>query len=150
MAIVCDLTHGIWKMSLTVIILDHLIGLPLAMASNADASTFWKKFDDIPALQSPDINHIQGRVDSIDCKSRIARIRQNTANDGHKIIEEKYDFMVACSGLRREWPSAPKSLTREAYLAETAESVQTIEEASAGVVVIGGGMSHSILALELY
>lgn len=150
MAIVCDLTHGIWKMSLTVIILDHLIGLPLAMASKADASTFWKKFDDIPALQSPDINHIQGRVDSIDCKSRIARIRQNTANDGHKIIEEKYDFMVACSGLRREWPSAPKSLTREAYLAETAESVQTIEEASAGVVVIGGGMSHSLLALELY
>ncbi|OQE30962.1 hypothetical protein PENFLA_c002G00599 [Penicillium flavigenum] len=127
----------------------HLIGLPLAMASNADASTFWKKFDDIPALQSPDINHIQGRVDSIDCKSRIARIRQNTANDGHKIIEEKYDFMVACSGLRREWPSAPKSLTREAYLAETAESVQTIEEASAGVVVIGGGAVGIEIAAEI-
>ena len=111
----------------------------MAIASNADASTFWKKFDDIPALRSPDIHHIQGRVDSIDCESRIARIRQNTANDGHKIIEEKYDYMVACSGLRREWPSAPKSLTREAYLAETAESVKIIEEASAGVVVIGGG-----------
>lgn len=128
------------KMALTVIILDHLIGLPLAIASNADASMFWKKFADIPALQSPDINHIQGRVDSIDCKSRIARIRQNTANDGHKIVEEKYDYMIACSGLRREWPSAPKSLTREAYLAETADSVQTIEKAVGGVAVIGGGM----------
>lgn len=54
-------------------------------------------------------------------------------------MEEKYDYMIACSGLRREWPSAPKSLTREAYLAETAESVQTIESAKAGVVVVGGG-----------
>jgi NADH dehydrogenase FAD-containing subunit len=119
---------------------DHLIGLPLAMASNANASTFWKKFEDVPALQNPDITHIQGRVDSIDCKSKIARIRQDTANGGHKLVEEKYDYMVACSGLRREWPSAPKSLTREAYLAETAESVRIIENAVEGVVVIGGGM----------
>ncbi|KAJ5687902.1 hypothetical protein N7536_010521 [Penicillium majusculum] len=127
----------------------HLIGLPLAIASNADASTFWNKFADIPALQSPDISHIQGRVDSIDCKSRIARIRQNTANDGHKIVEEKYDYMVTCSGLRREWPSAPKSLTREAYLAETADSVQTIEKAVEGVVVIGGGAVGIEIAAEI-
>lgn len=120
--------------------LDHLIGLPLAMASNTKASTFWKKFEDIPALQNPDIKHIQGRVDSIDCESKIARIHQNIGNDGHKIVEETYDYMVACSGLRREWPSAPKSFTREAYLKETAQSVQTIENAGEGVVVIGGGM----------
>ncbi|KAJ5561977.1 hypothetical protein N7535_003560 [Penicillium sp. DV-2018c] len=113
----------------------HLIGLPLAMASNANASTFWKKFEDIPALENRDITHIQGRVDSIDCKSKTARIRQNTANGGHKLVEEEYDYMVACSGLRREWPSAPKSLTREAYLAETAESVRTIENASEGVII---------------
>ena len=119
---------------------DHIIGLPLAIGSNADASTFWKKFEDIPALQSPDINHIQGRVDSVDCKSRIARICQSTGEDGHRIVEHKYDYMIACSGLRREWPSAPKSLTREAYLAETAGSVQTIENAAAGIVVVGGGM----------
>ncbi|KAJ5827280.1 hypothetical protein N7447_004043 [Penicillium robsamsonii] len=127
----------------------HLIGLPLAIASNADASTFWKKFEDIPALQSPDINHIQGRVDSIDCKSRTAQIHQMTANDGHKIVEEKYDYMIACSGLRREWPSAPKSLTREAYIAETADSVQTIEEAVEGVVIIGGGAVGIEIAAEI-
>ncbi|KXG46756.1 FAD-dependent pyridine nucleotide-disulfide oxidoreductase [Penicillium griseofulvum] len=127
----------------------HLIGLPLAIASNPDASTFWKKFDDITALQSPDINHIQGRVDSIDCKSRIARILQNTANDGHRIIEETYDYMIACSGLRREWPSAPKSLTREAYIAETADSVRTIEKAAEGVVVIGGGAVGIEIAAEM-
>ncbi|CAI7588240.1 unnamed protein product [Penicillium glandicola] len=127
----------------------HLIGLPLAIASNADASTFWKKFEDIPALQSPDIKHIQGRVDSVDCETRIARIHQNTANDGHKIVEEKYDYMIACSGLRREWPSAPKTLTREAYLAETADSVQTIEKAVGGVVVIGGGAVGIEIAAEI-
>lgn len=119
--------------------IDHIIGLPLAIGSKSDASTFWQKFEDIPALQSPAINHVQGRVVSVDCESRIARIRQIEGEDGHKIIEESYDYMVACSGLRREWPSAPKSLTREAYLAETEESVQAIENATAGIVVVGGG-----------
>ncbi|KAJ5329418.1 hypothetical protein N7452_009808 [Penicillium brevicompactum] len=127
----------------------HIIGLPLAIGSNSDASTFWNRFEDIPALQSPDINHIQGRVDSVDCKSRIARIIQSVGDEGHKVVEEKYDYMIACSGLRREWPSAPKSLTREAYLAETAESVQTIESAKAGVVVVGGGAVGIEIAAEI-
>jgi hypothetical protein len=122
-----------------------LIGVPLALGSNKDASVFWKKYEDIPALQNLDIKTIQGRVDFVDCKSRVARIHQSTANDGHKIVEEKYDYMIATTGLRREWPSAPKSFTREAYLAETADSVGTIENAAQGVVVIGGGEYYSIL-----
>ncbi|OQE38026.1 hypothetical protein PENCOP_c009G05503 [Penicillium coprophilum] len=144
-----------YKVPVQVTIVDerdgyyHLIGLPLAIVSNADASTFWKKFEDIPALQSPDINHIQGRVDSIDCKSRTARIHQRTANGGHRMVEESYDYMIACSGLRREWPSAPKSLTREAYLAETADSVQSIEKAMEGVVIIGGGAVGIEIAAEI-
>ncbi|CAG7923154.1 unnamed protein product [Penicillium olsonii] len=127
----------------------HIIGQPLAIGSNSAASTFWQKFEDIPALQSPDINHIQGRVESVDCKSRTARIAQSAGDEGHKIIEHKYDYMVACSGLRREWPSAPKSLTREAYLAETSESAQTIENATAGVVVVGGGAVGIEIAAEI-
>ncbi|CAG8362590.1 unnamed protein product [Penicillium salamii] len=129
--------------------LVHIIGQPLAIGSNSDASTFWQKFEDIPALQSPDINHIQGQVESVDCKSRTARIIQSAGDEGHKIVEQKYDYMVACSGLRREWPSAPKSLTREAYLAETAESVRTIENAAAGVVVVGGGAVGIEIAAEI-
>lgn len=138
---VCDIFLGsLWTLSaLKSCKLDHLIGLPLAIGSKPDASTFWQRFEDIPALQSPDINHIQGRVVSVDCESRIARIRRIEGDDGHQIVEESYDYMVACSGLRREWPSAPKSLTREAYLAEVEESVQEIESATAGIVVVGGG-----------
>ncbi|OGE55891.1 hypothetical protein PENARI_c003G01832 [Penicillium arizonense] len=127
----------------------HLIGVPLALGSNIDASDFWKKYEDIPALQNLDIKTVQGRVDSVDCKSRVARIYQSTANDGHKIVEEKYDYMIATTGLRREWPSAPKSFTREAYLAETADSVETIENAVQGVVVIGGGAVGIEIAAEL-
>ncbi|KAJ5301897.1 hypothetical protein PENANT_c062G08435 [Penicillium antarcticum] len=127
----------------------HLIGVPLALGSNKDASDFWKKYEDIPALQSPDIKTIQGRVDSVDCKSRVARIHQSTENDGHKILEERYDYMIATTGLRREWPSAPKSFNREAYLAETAGSVETIENAGQGVVVIGGGAVGIEIAAEL-
>ncbi|KAJ5767066.1 uncharacterized protein N7511_004682 [Penicillium nucicola] len=127
----------------------HLIGVPLALGSNQDASNFWKKYEDIPALQSPDIKIIQGSVESVDCKSRVARINQTTASDGHRILEENYDYMIATTGLRREWPSAPKSLSREAYLAEMADSVETIENAAQGVVVVGGGAVGIEIAAEL-
>lgn len=81
---------------------------------------------------------MQGRVESVDCETRTATIR-GTGKAHDQISQVSYDYMVAASGLKREWPSAPKALTREEYLAETNASVTTIENASQGVVVIGGG-----------
>lgn len=118
--------------------LDHLIGVPLAIASQDYAHAIWKTFDEIPALQAPEVRRIQGRVVHIDCEAKSARIEGVTK--GGLITEEQYDYLVACSGLHRDWPSAPKSLTREDYMAEATGWVQDVKKASQGVVVIGGGM----------
>ncbi|GAB1213997.1 hypothetical protein ATERTT37_003153 [Aspergillus terreus] len=126
----------------------HLIGVPLAVASQEYASSFWKKYEDIPALQSPDVNWMQGRVESVDCETKVATVR-GTGSQQDKVSQVKYDYMVAASGLKREWPSAPKSVTREEYLAETRESVTAIENATQGVVVIGGGAVGIEIAAEI-
>ncbi|KAL4891456.1 hypothetical protein BDV59DRAFT_182692 [Aspergillus ambiguus] len=126
----------------------HLIGVPLAVASQEQAATFWKKYEDIPALQSSDISWMQGRVESVNSETRVATVR-GTGKDHDKISQVAYDYMIAASGLKREWPSAPKSVTREEYLAETRESVKAIEDATQGVVVIGGGAVGIEIAAEI-
>lgn len=114
-----------------------MIGVPLAIASQDYAHAIWKTFDEIPALQAAEIKHIQGRVVHVNCEAKSARIEDIIK--GGPVTEEQYDYLIACSGLRRDWPSAPKSLARQDYLAEATGWVENVKEASEGVVVIGGG-----------
>jgi NADH dehydrogenase FAD-containing subunit len=116
--------------------IDHLIGQPLALSSQEFAESFWIKYTEIPALQTPEIHCVQGSIDSLDCTAKTATIATESG-----AVQEKYDYLIACTGLRREFPSAPCSLTRETYLAETAENLANIRGAEKGVAVIGGGMS---------
>ncbi|PLB43469.1 FAD/NAD(P)-binding domain-containing protein [Aspergillus steynii IBT 23096] len=125
----------------------HLIGVPLAIASQDYAHAIWQTFDDIPALQAPEIKRIQGRVVHVDCQAKSARI-EGIAK-GRPVTEERYDYLIACSGLRRDWPSAPKSLTRQDYLAEASRWVEDVKKASQGVVVIGGGAVGVEIAAEI-
>ncbi|PTU23334.1 hypothetical protein P175DRAFT_0555981 [Aspergillus ochraceoroseus IBT 24754] len=122
----------------------HLIGIPLAIASQKCAERFWSKYTDIPALQTSDIRCVQGSIGSIDCQSKTATI--NTAKGS---IHEPYDYLITCTGLRRDWPSTPRSFTKEKYLAETAEGLSRLDDASQGVVVIGGGAVGIEIASEL-
>lgn len=80
---------------------DHLIGSPLALASEDFAATAWVKFDSLPALRSPAISWMQGTVNHIDCENKIATITD--VNTG-RTCEESYDYLVASTGLRRSWP----------------------------------------------
>ncbi|KAL4928511.1 putative pyridine nucleotide-disulfide oxidoreductase AMID-like [Aspergillus undulatus] len=121
----------------------HLIGQPLALSSKEFAESFWLKFSDIPALQTPEIRCVQGSVDSLDCSSKTATIA--TAEGA---VQESYDYMITCTGLAREYPSAPRSFTREAFLAETAENLANVRDASKGVAVIGGGAVGIEIAAE--
>ncbi|KAL4999356.1 hypothetical protein BDV10DRAFT_184513 [Aspergillus recurvatus] len=114
----------------------HLIGQPLALSSQESAESFWIKYTDIPALQTPEIRCVQGSIDSLDCMAKTATIATESG-----AIQEKYDYLITCTGLRREFPSAPRSLTREKYLAETAENLANVRGAEQGVAVIGGGVS---------
>lgn len=97
----------------------------------------WVKFDSIPALSSPNIFHVHGTIGNVDCERKIAVI--SDANTG-KQYEESYDYLIAASGLRREWPTVPQSLRREEYLKEAGDHIEKVEKAKKGVVVIGGGI----------
>lgn len=124
-------------LGLTLEVPVHLIGSPLAFATEEFAPKFWQKFDDIPALKTaPGIRCVHGTVQSVDCENKTAKI----VNAGtKKVYEEKYDFLVVASGLRRVWPTVPQSLTREDYLSEVLTHIESVKNSENGVVVIGGG-----------
>ncbi|KAL5332536.1 hypothetical protein BJX70DRAFT_383896, partial [Aspergillus crustosus] len=121
----------------------HLIGQPLALSSQKFAETFWVKYTDIPALQTPEISCVQGHIDTLDCGSKTATIATTKG-----AIHQSYDYLITCTGLRREFPSAPRSFTREKFLAETQENLSNIANASKGVAVIGGGAVGIEIAAE--
>ncbi|KAL4791409.1 hypothetical protein BDV19DRAFT_393155 [Aspergillus venezuelensis] len=121
----------------------HLIGQPLALSSKEFAESFWLKFSDIAALQTPEIRVAQGSIDSLDCASKTATIA--TAEGS---TQENYDYMITCTGLARQYPSAPRSFTREKFLAETADNLANVRDASKGVAVIGGGAVGIEIAAE--
>ncbi|KAL4941671.1 hypothetical protein BDV06DRAFT_177447 [Aspergillus oleicola] len=121
----------------------HLIGQPLALSSKEYAESFWLKFSDLPALQTPEIRVVQGSIDSLDCASKTA-----TVATAEGAVKESYDYMITCTGLARQYPSAPSSFTREKFLAETADNLANVRDASKGVAVIGGGAVGIEIAAE--
>ncbi|KAL1954141.1 hypothetical protein VTO42DRAFT_1721 [Malbranchea cinnamomea] len=124
----------------------HLIGTPLAFAAEEYAQKAWIKFRDIPALQTPEVRIIRGSATEVDCGKKTCTIREA---DSQNQRQESYDYLVAASGLRRTWPSAPRSLTHHEYLAETTKHIHQARDAREGVVVIGGGAVGIEMAAEL-
>ncbi|KAE9369954.1 putative pyridine nucleotide-disulfide oxidoreductase AMID-like protein [Stipitochalara longipes BDJ] len=122
----------------------HTIGSPLALASEPYAKKAWMNFSTIPALQVPNLKIIQGSISSISPSTKIAKI-QSLSGDR----EERYDFLIAASGLRRVFPVVPQSLTEREYLEEARGQIEGIEEGSEGIVVIGGGAVGIEMAAEI-
>jgi NADH dehydrogenase FAD-containing subunit len=60
-----------------------------------------------------------------------------------------YDYFIAASGLRRQWPVVPQSLEKEAYIEEVTQHISEVSAAADGVVVIGGGAVGIEMAAEL-
>jgi NADPH-dependent 2,4-dienoyl-CoA reductase/sulfur reductase-like enzyme len=124
----------------------HFIGCPLAFASNEYAPKIWRKFEDIPALQHPNIRWTHGSVVNVDTETLTARVRHAGTN---KESSHAYDYLVVASGLKRAFPVVPQSLTRKQYLHEAANHIRDVQEAQEGVVVIGGGAVGVEMAAEL-
>ncbi|KAH7370189.1 hypothetical protein BKA65DRAFT_602676 [Rhexocercosporidium sp. MPI-PUGE-AT-0058] len=124
----------------------HLIGSPLALASEEYADKNWIRFADLPALRAPGLSWAQGSVARVDTGKKAATIADLTSG---KEYEETYDYLVVASGLRRQWPAVPQSLTRKAYLAETGKHIAEVKAATQGVVVIGGGAVGVEMAAEI-
>jgi NADPH-dependent 2,4-dienoyl-CoA reductase/sulfur reductase-like enzyme len=87
----------------------------------------------------------QGSLTSIDADQRVASIRLSGSGG---LQEFHYDFFIAATGLRRVWPVVPQSLTKEKYLAETADHIESLTGTSHGTVVIGGGAVGIEMAAE--
>ena len=100
------------------------------------ATKAWKRFEDIPGLQTPAIHFVQGTVTSVNCQERHVIVNQH---DKREPIPIFYDYLIAASGLRRSWPTVPRALGRNEYLVELASHIHLTENAGNGVIVIGGG-----------
>ncbi|GLI72153.1 hypothetical protein PoHVEF18_000321 [Penicillium ochrochloron] len=123
----------------------HLIGTPKSLACEKLAAESWTRFQDIPALKSPDFKIIQGSVSSVDCATKIAHILDTATNS---TITESYDYLIVASGLRRGYPTVPRSLRRDDYLEEAMKHTENVRNAR-GVVVVGGGAVGVEMAAEL-
>ncbi|KAH9205908.1 hypothetical protein DL95DRAFT_316581 [Leptodontidium sp. 2 PMI_412] len=113
----------------------HLIGSPLALASEEYADKNWVRFADLPALKAPGLSWAQGSIVKVDTEKNAATIADTVSG---KEYDESYDYLVIATGLRRQWPAVPQSLTKKAYLAETGKHIAEVKAAKEGVVVIGG------------
>lgn len=118
----------------------------MALSSPEYAKKAWRKYNDIAALQHPNVRITQGSLTKIDHDRKIASIKLSTADN--EPLEEPYDFFIAATGLRRVWPVVPQSLTKESYLTETAVHIANISTASHGTVIIGGGAVGIEMAAE--
>ncbi|XHG07529.1 hypothetical protein AWENTII_010668 [Aspergillus wentii] len=125
---------------------DHLIGSPKALACDKFAPVAWTRFGDIPALKSPNLRFVQGSISSIDPAQKVAKILDVQTKENR---EEKYDYLIASSGLRRVFPTVPQSLNKDEYLMEAKKHMENVQNAREGVVVIGGGAVGVEMAAEL-
>ncbi|KAL2151477.1 hypothetical protein VTH82DRAFT_6575 [Thermothelomyces myriococcoides] len=125
----------------------HLIGSPLALASEAFSEKCWVKYDEIPGLQSPHIHVVQGSVKSVDPARKVATYLPYGSTS--ELQEVRYDYFVAASGLRRAWPVVPQSLRRKQYLFEAGDHIRAATAARHGVVIVGGGAVGIEMAAEL-
>ncbi|KAL2753749.1 hypothetical protein ACRALDRAFT_1065037 [Sodiomyces alcalophilus JCM 7366] len=124
----------------------HLIGCPMAFVSSDYASKTWVRFQDIPALQRPNVRFVQGSVDKVDTAAKAATVLAHATKEP---LELSYDFMIVGSGLRRVFPVVPQSLLRKQFLLEAEEHIHAVTNAPDGVIVVGGGAVGIEMAAEL-
>lgn len=82
----------------------------------------------------------------IDPDRMAASVRNFTTGED---VEISYDYFVAATGLKRNFPVVPETLTRSEYLEEIGSHVQSVEAAKDGIAVIGGGAVGVEMAAEL-
>ena len=140
----------------------HLIGNPLALASDSYAAKSWVKYSDITALKNPQVRIIQGTITSINPSAKEAVVKTHdittaaepTEATNPSFTKERilaYDFFIAATGLRRGFPSSLQSLRRKNFLLEAESHVAAMDAAheNGGVVIVGGGAVGVEMAAEL-
>ncbi|RYO87800.1 hypothetical protein DL764_008814 [Monosporascus ibericus] len=124
----------------------HLIGSPLALAAKEYSEKAWVEFKDIKVLQRPNVRFVQGNLCKVDPESKAATILE-PGNQTPR--QEKYDYFIAATGLRRVWPVVPQSLSRKLYLMEAGKHINAVTSSATPVLVVGGGAVGIEMAAEL-
>ncbi|USP74636.1 hypothetical protein yc1106_01910 [Curvularia clavata] len=122
----------------------HLMGSPLVQTDSEFARESWLRFKDIELLNRSDVRILQGKANDLDVCNQVL---DYTAIDGEKQRLE-YDYAVLASGIRRSWPVAPRTMSKDAFLDDTSSQIRNLS-AAATIVVLGGGAVGVEMAGEI-
>lgn len=126
----------------------HTVGAPLAHASKEHTKPFWKKYSDVLELRRDEITIRRGSAKRIDSENLVATF-DDMENAGQE-FNQRYDYVVLATGLRRDWPTVPRAFTKAEYLKDGLEQISGIENSGGdGIVVIGGGAVGIEIAAEI-
>lgn len=92
---------------------------------------------------------MQGKVIEIDPLQKRAFWRGNKspAEEPDRVLQ--YDYLIAATGLQRNWPILPKSRTRQQYIQDAKSHIANIKDSrDHPVVVIGGGMCSRLSQIK--
>ncbi|UNI13381.1 hypothetical protein JDV02_000130 [Purpureocillium takamizusanense] len=140
------------KVQFEIVIVDerdgffHVVGSPLALADFNYSKQAWVPFKDLKLSKEPNVKFIHGKLSHVDCSAKRATVLAHDSNE-ENILD--YDYMVTATGLRRDWPVVPQSLTYSDYLAEVHNHIKEAQNARHGVMVVGGGAVGVEMAAEL-
>jgi NADH dehydrogenase FAD-containing subunit len=112
------------------------MGAPLSQTSLDFADEAWLPFDEIPQLAKAkeSVSITQGTAQRL-------RIEENTLDYVDPTGTRKsigYDYAVVATGLRREWPVAPRALDKKNFMRDTSAQLARFSKARV-IAVIGGG-----------
>ncbi|KAI3392537.1 hypothetical protein diail_5548 [Diaporthe ilicicola] len=107
------------KIPIELTIVDEKDGFYDAYAAKA-----WVNYEDIPALKTPKLTVVQGKVTSVDPSSKRAMVLEAATQSPRELA---YDYLVVATGLRRAWPVVPLSLL------EAGTHISAVRDAPAGV-----------------
>lgn len=114
----------------------HTVGAPLAHTAKHHVVPFWKEYSALKELRHPALNIMRGRIEQLDCETKKARY---TIPSSGETVHHEYDQVVVATGLSRQWPIVPESHSKDRYVMDALQHINTLA-ASRRVVVIGGGM----------
>lgn len=118
------------------------MGTPLVhVQHNSVIENAWIKYSDIPALKRRNVQILQGRVVEIDPLQKRAfwRGTKSPADEPDRLLQ--YDYLIAATGLQRDWPILPKSQTKQQYIQDAKSHIMKIKGSrDYPIVVVGGGM----------
>ncbi|KAK2745117.1 hypothetical protein FQN57_004024 [Myotisia sp. PD_48] len=129
----------------------HSMGTPLLHVEHGLIEKAWVRFEEIPALQRDNVIIQQGSLAEIDPLQKRAywKAYKSQADESNKVIN--YDYLIAATGLTRDWPIVPKSLTYAGYTQDANSHIAQIKNCTDEypVVVIGGGAVGTEFAAEI-